>query len=39
VRFPASFAEQLQAAVHDGKIDGAVAIEDLDKRLRLEPWP
>lgn len=39
VRFPASFAEQLQAAVHDGKIDGAVAIEDLDRRLRLEPWP
>src|SRR5262249_21084774 len=34
VRFPASFAERLQAAIHDGKID--VAIEDLDKRLRLE---
>ena len=35
-RLPASFAEQLQAAVHDGKIDALVALENLDRRLRLE---
>jgi hypothetical protein len=36
-RLPASFAEQFQAADHDGKIDGTVGVENLDKRLRLEP--
>jgi hypothetical protein len=36
-RLPASFAEQLQAAIHDGKVDAAVALENLDRRLRLEP--
>jgi hypothetical protein len=36
-RLPASFAEQLQAAVHDGKVDVPVAVEDLDRRLHLEP--
>jgi hypothetical protein len=36
-RLPASFADHLQAAVHDGKIDAAVAVEDLDPRLRFEP--
>jgi hypothetical protein len=36
-RLPASFADQFQAGVHDGQIDGTVAVENLDKRLRLEP--
>jgi hypothetical protein len=36
-RLPASFAEELQAAVHDGRIDAGVAVENLDRRLRLEP--
>jgi hypothetical protein len=34
VRLPASFAEQLQAAVHDGKVDALVALENLDRRLQ-----
>ena len=36
-RLPASFAEQLQDEVHDGKIDSSAAVEKLEKRLRLEP--
>jgi hypothetical protein len=32
----AAFAEKLQRAVHDGKLDAAVAMEDLDRHLRLE---
>jgi hypothetical protein len=32
-RLRASFAEQLQAAVHDGKVDAIVAVGDLDRRL------
>ena len=32
-RFPASFAEHLQAAIHDGKVDALVAVGNLDKRL------
>jgi hypothetical protein len=36
-RLPASYAEQLQAALHDGKIEAGVALENLDRRLRLEP--
>jgi hypothetical protein len=35
-RLPASYAEHLQSAVHDGKIDVAVAMDNLDRRLRLE---
>ena len=35
-RLPASFAEDLQASVHDGKVDAGVAMENLDRRLRLE---
>ncbi len=36
-RFPASFAEHLQAEVHDGNVNTDVAVEDLDRRLRLKP--
>jgi hypothetical protein len=35
-RLPASFAEELQASVHDGKVDAIVAMENLDRQLRLE---
>ena len=34
---PASYAEQLQAAVHDEKVEVADAMEDLDRRLHLLP--
>jgi hypothetical protein len=33
-RFSASFAEQLQAAIHDGKVDAIAAVDDLDRRLQ-----
>ena len=36
VRLPASYAEKIQAEIHDGKIDVATAVENLDSQLRLE---
>jgi hypothetical protein len=35
-RLPASFAERLQAAIHDGKVDAIAAVNDLDRRLQLK---
>jgi hypothetical protein len=34
VRLPASYAEDMQAAIHDGKIDAVAALEQLDKRMQ-----
>ena len=34
VRLPASYAENMQAAIHDGKIDAVAALEQLDKRMQ-----